>query len=185
MKHIFDDVRVSVNGRQTGGVGKQNMYTMDSDVILQELEFDKSEPFTDLIRGLFQLFQSLAVVNCDKKIGRDLRPCDVANVEKLKNCRAVIELMKNAMERTDWPKVCDKAAEDNYPRKEEIDNEDRVGFANLKVATATIDAPDPDAPTPAAIPLPTSTGISRVSKRGREEDDGQASPTKRSRVEAV
>ena len=185
MKHIFDDVRVNANGRHTGGVGKQNMYTMDADVILQELEFDKSAPFTDLIRDLFQLFQSLAVVNCDKKLGRDPLPDDVANVEKLRNCKAIIQLMKNAVERTDWPNVCDKATEDNYPRKEEIDNEDRVGLANLKVATATIDAPDPNAPAPAAIPLPTSTGISRASKRGREEDEGQTSPTKRSRVEAV
>ena len=181
MKHIFDDVRVNANGRQTGGVGKYNMYTMDAGVVLQDLEFTKSPPFTDLIRELFRLFQSLAIVNCDKGLGRDPRPRDATNVNKLKNCKAVVQLMKNAVEREDWPEVHDKAANDIYPRKEEIDKEDRVGLANLKVTTATVNAPIPGA----SVPLPASASTSRASKRGREEDDGHTTPTKRSKVEAL
>ena len=176
VKHIFDDVQVGADGSQTGGVGKQHMY-IKGGVILQHLEFTKSPPFTDLIRGLFRLFQSLAIVNCDKDVGRDPRPLDIANVDELKNCNAVIRLMKNAMNRKDWPEEHDKAANDNYPRKEEIDKEDRVGLANLKVTTAAADASIPGA----AVPLPAS----KASKRGREGDDGHATPAKRSRVETV
>ena len=184
VKYIFDDVRVNANGRQTGGGGKQNMYTMDADVILQDLKFDKSPPFTDLIRELFHLFQALAIVNYDKKLGRALQPQDVANVDKLKNCRAVIQLMKNAVDRADWPEEHDRAANDNYPRKEEIDKEDRVGVANLKVTTTTLDAPIPG-PSAAPTSLPILAGTSRASKRGREEDDDHTTPTKRSKVETV
>ncbi|KAF9643904.1 hypothetical protein BDM02DRAFT_3263846 [Thelephora ganbajun] len=184
IKFIFDDVRVHDDGRQTGGLGKQDMYTMDADVILQNLKFYKSPPFTDLIRGLFRLFQSLAIANYDKKLGRDPQPQDAANVDKLKNCKAIIQLMKNAVERADWPEVCDKAAKDNYPRKGEVDKEDRVGLANLKVTTNTPEVPVPGVPAVGA-PLPASAGTSRASKRGREEDDGYTTPTKRSKVEAV
>jgi len=180
VKHIFDDMQVNANGRQTGGAGKQHLYTRTEGVILQDLEFVKSPPFTDLIRGLFRLFQSLAYFNQAKSATSRkgiVSSEDRKNVKKLKNCKAIVKLMKNAVDRKDWPKVHDKAANDNYPRKEEIDKEDRVGFANLKVTTATTDAPIPGA----AIPLPTS----RASKRGREEDDGHTSSMKRSRVETI
>jgi len=180
VKHIFDDLQVSVNGRQTGGVGKRNMY-IEGRVVLQHLEFTKSPPFTKLIRGLFRLFQSLAIFNCDKEVGRDPRPQDIAEADKLKNCKAVIWLMKNVMERKDWPKVYDKAANDNYPRKEEIDKEDRVGLANLKVTTAAADAHIPGAA--GSLPAPMTT--SRVSKRRQEEDAGHTTPMKRSKVETV
>ena len=178
VKHIFDDVQVEADGRQTGGVGKHNMYTMEDLVILRDLEFDKSPPFTDLIRELFLLFQSLAFVNQAKSARREklISTEDRKNVNKLKNVKAIVRLMKNAVEREDWPEVYDKAANDIYPRKEEIDKEDRVGLANLKVTTATVNAP---------IPLPASASTSRASKRGREEDDGHTTPTKRSKVETV
>jgi len=182
VKHIFDDVRVSANGRQTGGLGKYNMYTMEDLVILQDLEFNKSPPFTDLIRKLFLLFQSLTFVNQAKNARRKIISTeDRKNVHKLKSCKAIVRLMKNAVEREDWPEVHDKAANDIYPRKEEIDKEDRVGLANLKVTTAIVNAPIPGA----SVPLPASASTSRASKRGREEDDGHTTPTKRSKVETV
>ena len=92
--------------------------------------------------------------------------------------------MKDAVERTDWPEECDKTPNGNYPRKEEIDKEDRVGLANLKVTTIVLDPPVPG-PSRAAASLPTPAGTSRASKRGREEDDGNTTPTKRSKVETV
>ena len=113
----------------------------------------------------------------------DLQPRNVADLEKLTDCKAFIQLMKSALERADWPKACDKVAKDNYPR-EEIGEVDRAGLANLKVTTTTINTPNPDA-LATAVPSPASTGISRVSKRGREEDDGQLSPRKHSRVKTV
>ena len=156
------------------------MYTTGagSAVILKKLEFEKSLPFTDLIRALFRLFRSLALVNQDKDLGREPRSEDAANVEKLKDCKAIIQLMKSAVERDDWPEECDKVPNDNYPRDEEIDKEDRVGLANLKEVTPPGNAALPTAPTPAV-------GTSRASKRGREEDDGSTTPTKRSKVEVV
>ena len=183
MKHIFDDVQVGADGSQIGGVGKQYMY-IEGSVILQHLEFYKAPPFTDLIRELFRLFQSLIYVNAAKSPGREktiVSPKDRKNANKLKSCKAIIQLMKKAMDREDWLEEYDKAANDNYPRKEEIDKEDRVGFANLKVTTATVDAHIPGA----AVPLPASTSTSRASKRGREEDAGHTTPMKRSKVETV
>lgn len=179
VKHIFDDVQVEADGQQTGGSGKCRMYTVDGNVILQHLEFTKFPPFTDLIRGLFRLFQSLTFVNQANCAGRQgaIFPHDIENANRLNDCKTVIQLTKDALKRTDWPQESDKVTSDNYPRKQEVDKVDRVGLANLKVTTATIDAPAPAA-------LPTSTGISRTSKRGRE-DDGQVSPTKRSKVETV
>ena len=179
VKLIFDDVRVNSSGRQTGGLGKQQMY-MTEGVILQDLKFGKSPPFTDLIRELFRLFQSLVFFNLAKgtKSRKGVASSeDRKNVNKLKSCKVIVKLMKNAMKRKDWPEGHDKAANDNYPRKEEIDKEDRVGFANLKVTVATADAPIPGA----AVPLPAS----KASKRGREGGDGYATPAKRSRVETV
>ena len=100
------------------------MYSRDTDVALQELEFERSPPFTDLIWRLFQLFRSLAIVNFLKRASMDLQPRNVADLEKLTDCKAVIQLMKSALERSEWPKACDKVAEDNYPR-EEIGEVDR------------------------------------------------------------
>jgi hypothetical protein len=179
VEHIFDDLQVEADGRQTGGTGKQKMYNKGSAMILKKLEFEKSPPFTDLIRGLFLLFRSLDTANQDKDKDREPRNEDAANVKKLENCTAIIQLMKKAVESEGWPEVCDKVANGNYPRDEKTDEKDRVGLANLKEVTP----PAPDAPVPAA-PTPT-TGTSRTSKRGREEDDGPATPTKRSKVEPV
>ena len=54
VKFIFDDVQVDANGHQTGGRGKFWMYIQSANVILKELEFEKSPPFTGLIRELFR-----------------------------------------------------------------------------------------------------------------------------------
>ena len=55
--------------------------------------------------------------------GTDRRPGDrdVANVNKLKSCRAVVLLMEKAVGRVDWSEEHDKVPDDNYPRREEID----------------------------------------------------------------
>lgn len=86
------------------------------------------------------------------------------------------------VERSDRPEVCDKVTDDNYPRKGEIHRQNRIGRAHLKVPTATVDAPTHGAPG-VAPPMPAP---SRVSKRGREGDNGgHTTSTKRSRVEAI
>ena len=178
LEHIFDDVRVDRDGTQRGGGGKQTMYTSRQDVVLQKLEFQSSR-FTELVRELFRLFQSLFAVNQAKKMNLDTQGWTqyVANVEKLNNCDEIARLMKAAVE---WPEECDKAKSDNYPRQEEIDRQDRIGVANLKVATQ-VQVVDP------SISGATDTADpSRTSKRGREDDDeGYTTPTKRSRVEVV
>ncbi|KAF9649051.1 hypothetical protein BDM02DRAFT_1981591 [Thelephora ganbajun] len=175
IKFIFDDVQVHANGRHTGGLGKQNMYIVDADadVILQDLEFGESPPFTDLIRGLFRLFRSLAIVNVYKNMNREPWHHDVANVNKLKDCKAIIRLMENAVERTDWPEVCDKVSNGNYSRKEEI-GKGRPGLAYLKMVAPARPAP-----------LPNPASAHRVPKRGREEDDDQTAPTKWSKLKVV
>ena len=179
MEHIFDDVQVLADGRQTGGSGKQRMY-MNKFLIPQELQFEKSPPFTNLIRELFGLFKNLARVNINKDIDQESSPESIAEANKLNNCDAIIRLMETAIEREDWPKECDKVTRDNYPRKEEIDEEDRVGKAAVRVSTLEPSAPEaPDSAT--SLPTPST-----ASKRGREEDDdGYTTPTKRSKVEAV
>lgn len=40
---------------------------------------------------------------------------DISNVEELENCRAVVQLTNNAVEREDWPKEHDTTRSDNYP----------------------------------------------------------------------
>lgn len=116
---FFDQVGAD---KQTGGAGKHSTYTVPghADVILSQLYFEKSPPFTNLISELFLLFQSLAYVNMEmgpKNSGH------VANVEKLKNCNEVLRLMEKAVQSPGWPVECDKAPDDNYPRDEGIDEE--------------------------------------------------------------
>jgi hypothetical protein len=118
VNRIFEDVRVH-NGRQIGGGEKEFIYTQNPGAILTELRF-KSPPFTDLIRELFRLFRSLALTNRYKAIARRPYSQDAANVKKLKNCKAIIHLLKTAMERKDWARVCDKAERDRYPDADEL-----------------------------------------------------------------
>jgi hypothetical protein len=178
VEYTFDHMRVDRDGHRVGGDGKWLMYTSRTRVILEELEFEKSPPFTDLIRGLFRLFQSLIIADTYSVMDRELRSEDAANIEKLRDCKAVIDLMKNAVERKDWPKVCDKVSNGDHPFGEEMCRKDRAGLASLKQVIPPGDAPLPATPTPAA-------GVSRASKRGREEDDGPTTPAKRFRVKAV
>jgi hypothetical protein len=127
---IFDDVDFHKDGSYTGGIGKTNMYMANSDLILEDLEFTESPPFTDAIRGIFRLFKSLAwFIHFD----REPLPADVENVNKLKNCKEFIELLRKAKERKDWPKVSDKVAVDNYPPIQEADGEDYVGSSLKRV----------------------------------------------------
>jgi len=86
------------------------MYTVPShsDVILHQLHFERSPPFGDLIRELFRLFASFTFVNQVNGSGRMARVQDPSNAKKLRDCRTVIRLMENVLERVDWPKECDR-----------------------------------------------------------------------------
>jgi len=87
----------------------------------------------------------------------------------------IIRLAAKATAKEGWPEAYDKTATDNYPPLEEMDENDPVGVASLKVKTGTISAPVPGA---------SSASTSRASKRGGE-GSGRAAPAKRSRVEAL
>jgi hypothetical protein len=110
---LFDEIQY-VDGRRIGGEEKKSLYTVRPEIILKELQFESS-PFTDLIRGLFCLFQPLAVVNqCKERAQRP--PCqELESINKLEDCKEIIKLLKTAVERTDWAEGCDKAEQDNYP----------------------------------------------------------------------
>ena len=117
-RYLFDEARTYAGGsRIIGGNGKFRMYTFSPhmDAVLHKLRFERSPPFADLLRELFLLFESLAIVSRNKKSGEKSQDQDASNVEKLENYRVVIQLMKNAVERVDWPEEHDKALSDNYP----------------------------------------------------------------------
>ena len=171
VKEIFDDVRVEPNGRKTYGMGRLRMYLVDADVMLRQLQFEKSPPFTHLIRNLFKLFQSLAMVGVCRNNGRQPSPHDVANVNSLRDCQSVIRMIKEAMSSMDWPEECDKVEAGNYTPVGVV--EDRRGPQAVKIHVP--------APVP---PFPTPTGERRVPKRGREEDhDGHKAGAKSSKVQ--
>jgi hypothetical protein len=163
IKEIFEDARIEPNGRQTHGTGRLRLYFVDPSVILRQLQFEKSPPFTDLIRELFCLFQSLTVVGVCLNTGRQPWLHDGANANRLKDCQAVIRSIRGAMGRLDWPDECDKVEAGNYFNKEQA--------AKMH---ALIHPP----------PLPTSTGTRRAPKRGREEDlDDPKSVAKSSKLQ--
>jgi hypothetical protein len=169
--HIFDDVQTGADGRQIRGSGKLRMYLVDANVVLQQLEFEKSPPFTDLIRELFCLFQSLAVVGVCRNLDREPWSKDTSNVKKLKDCKAIIRLMNAAMKRTDWPDVCDKVEAGSRSRSEGVEGQGwtRGSGGGCSALPCSFAHPHQHA--------------HRVSKRGREEDeDGDTAPTKCSKV---
>jgi hypothetical protein len=151
--HIFDEVRFLPNGSHMGGRGKLDMYILGSDVVLQDLKFVGSPLLTDLIRGLFRFFQSLAHFNYDRPTSQDIE-----DAGKLKNCKAIRKLVKDAAKRDDWPVACDKAATDIYPRQEGIYPMGRVGKADSSLSSVS-------------TTFSTGSSESRGSKREREEDD--------------
>ena len=162
VKDIFDQAGRIFKGLRTGGTGKQGLYQCCEALICQELEFTKSKSFTDLIRQLYRLFRSLRIFNMITEVGLSPPQEHSPNVEKLKDCKEVVRLMKEAVLRKDWSEGSDKVTEDNYPRKETTDEKDQIGLTYLNEATGT-------------------TGV----KRGVEEvegEDGHKTPTKRSRV---
>ena len=162
VKDIFDQAGRIVKGLRTGGTGKQGLYQRCEALICQELEFTKSKPFTDLIRQLYRLFRSLRIFNMITEVGLSPPQEHSPNVEKLKDCKEIVRLMREAVLRKDWSEGSDKVTEDNYPRKETTDEKDQIGLTYLNEATGT-------------------TGI----KRGAEEvegEDGHKAPTKRSGV---
>jgi hypothetical protein len=71
IKEIFDDARSEPNCRQTHGTGGLKSHFVDANVILRQLQFEKSPPFTNLIRELIYLSQSFTIVgvcwNTDRK----------------------------------------------------------------------------------------------------------------------
>ena len=131
VKYIFDQMERVVGGNHIGGAGKQNLYERDEALIFQQLEFTKSKPFTNLIRQLYYLFRSLHIFNL--LTGVRISPSQEfsSSVEKVKDCKEVIRLMKEAVERKDWPEELDKVTEDNYPREEEMDEKEPTGLSHL------------------------------------------------------
>jgi hypothetical protein len=154
---IFDDVRVLPNGSHMGGEGKVNMYILHSNVVLQDLEFIESPLLTELVRKLFHFFQSLAHFNYDRPTSQD-----VEDAGKLKNCKTIRKLVKDAANRDGWPVVCDKATTDIY---EGIDSVDGVGKGKT-------DSTDGSISTEASI---DSSG-NRASKRSLDEDNDVTQP---------
>ena len=134
VRYIFDDSRVLPNGAgQAGGAGKFEMYTATPEVVLNELQYLESPVLTKLIRELFGLFQSLAYFNNSTRGDREPAPKDVNNVDKLKNCRVIVEFMEAAVTEN-LREVDDKAVTDNYPRQPEPDRQDLVGKAHVRVS---------------------------------------------------
>jgi hypothetical protein len=161
LKHIFDEILVEVNGRQVSG--KYKLYFEDSDVILRQLAFEKSPPLTDLIRELFCLFRSLTTVAVCYSEGRSQSASDAANVHKLRDCKEIVTLMRSAIERRDWPEVCDKVGTgDCSPREAEVDEDHRPGCAAVPVTAVPV----------AVAHLSTITNTHRAPTRGSEEDKG-------------
>ena len=160
--YIFDQVQLAAGGNHTGGAGERELYFHREAMMCQQLEFTKSKPFTDLIRQLYSLFQSLHLFNMFQGLNRTRSQECPPDVEKLKNCKEVVRLIQEAVERKDWPKESDKVTEDNYPRNEKMDEKDPIGLTYLNKAIGT-------------------TGV----KRRREDvvgGEGLKTPTKRSRV---
>jgi hypothetical protein len=156
IERIFDDVRVLPNGSHMGGRGKVDMYISDGRVVLEHLMFAESPLLTDLVRGLFRFFQSLAHCNY---VDRKPTSQDAENAGKLKNCKAIRKLVKEAAKRDDWLVACDKATTDIYPRQQGIDPMDRKEKADSSLDSISTSF------------IAGSSEISRGSKREREEDD--------------
>jgi hypothetical protein len=155
VRRIFDDVEKLGDGSLVGGEGKLNMYILDSDAVLQDLEFIESPLLTDLVRGLFRFFQSLAHFNYDRRPTSQ----DAEDAGKLKNCKAIRKLVKDTAKRGNWPKDSDKATIDIYPCQERIDlMMDRKEKADSSLGSIS-------------TTLSTGSSESRGSKRKREEDD--------------
>ena len=98
-------------GTYHGGLWKRCLY--HSVDIPKKLKFD-SEPFTALVRQIYQLFKSLDAhyVAQDEEV----TPTDAVekNVEKLESCAEIEKLLRVALESKEWPTNCDKV-EDQYP----------------------------------------------------------------------
>ena len=172
VRYIFDDVRVVPNGSQVGGAGKLDMYTARSDVVLETLDFPETPLLIELIRDLFLLFQSLANFNHSTKSGGKPGVDDVKNVKKLRNCRVIVQFMKEAATREDWLDVDDRTEVDNYPCKVVTDQKDLVGKAHVRVSIYTGGE---------FIKEEEEEG-SLLSKRGPELEDEAAGSPKRPRI---
>ena len=160
MAMLFDQEHVPPNtGIPTGGVGKWYLYVTDP-VINEKLEFE-SKPFTVLVRGLYQLFQSLDEYYRASDRERAPSDFDLENVKKLENCGEIKRLLTEALDSDDWPEVRDKV-DDQYPPNLTPEQMDVVamGFVNVRL---------PGGPS--------------KRKRREEEDDVQIPPTQRLRTD--
>ena len=162
VKAIFDQVGWIFKGNRTGGAGKRELYDSGEELIYQQLEFTESKPFTDLIRQLYRLFRSLQAVNIGKKYNFSPLEEHSSDVEKLKDCKEVVRLMKEAVVREDWSGGSDKVTEGNYPHQENTDEKELIGLTYLNEVIGM-------------------TGVKRGVKEV-EGEDGHKTPTKRSRI---
>ena len=107
MKRIFDQAEICQDtGTHTGGVGKKNMYDEGFQVKFT------SKPFTDLIGGLFRLFESLKDYHTANAKGCEPPPVAGERVKKLEDCTPIKRLFAEALKSKEWR--TDKV-EDQYP----------------------------------------------------------------------
>lgn len=74
-------------------------------MVCQELKSTEFQLFTDLIRELYCLFQSLCALTTVKNLGFELSKEHASNIKKLRDCKEVIQLMKDVAAQKDWPEV--------------------------------------------------------------------------------
>lgn len=120
--------------RKFYGSIKLQLYFTHASMILQQFRFEKSPPFTGLIRELFRMFISLAKVKACERFGHQSLFKDAMAAKKLKDCRAIIQSIKTAIEMPDWPDRCDKIAVAGFSRGEGAKDRRRLVVANVPVA---------------------------------------------------
>ena len=122
MKFIFDDAFISpVTGSHRGGEGKMAMY--------DKIEFNfESEPLTDLICALLELFRSLKDYIARKSLRRKTSPSLVKDIGKLTDCAEIKKLYAEALRSEGWPTICDKV-EDQYPPTSRLTPEEKETVA--------------------------------------------------------
>jgi hypothetical protein len=91
----------------------------DANVILRQLQFEKSPPFTDLIRELIYLSQSFTIEGVCWNTGRQPWLHGNAIANSLGDCQTVARSVKKAMEGSSWADECDKAEARNYFSREQ------------------------------------------------------------------
>ena len=176
-QHYFD----SKTGNHTGGRGKASFYTVTSDYLIMTkgLEFT-SEPFTILLRKLYQLFSSLYDYHTAKAKGFEVSKPQ--SVQKLDGCAGVEALFEEALKSGGWPVKCDKVL-DQYPPADSLKAEQRDSVALSYLKKSTVAEPSSEsavAESSGESAVVESSGVKR--KRGTEGEIRRTDGNKRSKV---